>query len=532
LHGKGKFQKRELELEDVDEAKKLLIPLVSAERCWAHAEERKQNAEATQKTSATMKHHCARRLNRAAQWAQKLSALTKKVGDARTSLEAEAYASYMKGNLLVHLRGKWKPALLNLMRSKVIYEGLARAAETAESQIVFKQQIEEIEPIVRFCSYNLQGAGEDSNGTSDTSVLFQDDVEVLELLESMRDATASGAFHPVQQLEWWGSHVPVYGTALQIEIGRVTCLWEANESLVQMDADATRKHFAGLFAALTEAKNMVESDIRNSFDDRDEQRKHNLEMLRKILQGMLFETSIQKSEQDVAMLGNEFADEGTRSKRHAKLELIKAKHEEAIKSISDLAELGTGKMGEEDNELLLQYCMAQLAYTRGSKSYYIGKLYENAKQPLEAYALFDRTLEYIEEARSRCTLPDTKTSNFTLKVKYLESLATRSKLSAHAQWARKEEAKDLEMESKLRDVSLNAAEAGPELKTVAGNLAEFLSPDGGKATSITHFPPRMQTVPIGPIFLDAAMEEIEVPDLSHRFKRAQSSSRLGRLFGW
>lgn len=519
-------------MEDVDVAKKLLIPLVSAERCWAYAAERKQNAEATQKTSATMKHHCARKLKRAAQWAQKLSELTKKLGNARTTLEAEAYASYMQGNFLVHLRDNWKQALLNLKRAKVIYEGLSRSSETAENQIVFKQQIEEIEPVARFCSYNLQGTGEDSDGVIDTNMLFQDDVKISELLESVQGTTASNAFQPVQQLEWWGTHVPVNGTALQIEIGRVTCLREANESLMQMDASAMRKHYSELSSALADAKNMVESDIRNSFDDRDERRKQDLKILHNSLQGMLLETAIQKAEQDVVLLGKEVWDENTRSKRHAKLELIRAKHEEAIKAISELADLGTGKMGEHDNEPLLQFCMTQLAYTRGSRSFYIGKLYEDARQPLEAYALFERTLDHVKEAQAKGNFPDTKANIFQLKTQSVATLATQSKLSVHAQWARMEGAKDLEMESKLKGVRLNDAEATPESKTMDKNLEEFLIANGGRPMPITDFPPRMQTLPIGPIFLDAAMEEIEVPDLSHRFKRAKSSSRLGRLFGW
>ena len=69
-----------------------LIPLVCAERAWAHAMELKT---ASRGENARKRHHAIKRLSKAAAWAAQLASLAAARSDARTALEAEAYASWM-----------------------------------------------------------------------------------------------------------------------------------------------------------------------------------------------------------------------------------------------------------------------------------------------------------------------------------------------------------------------------------------------------------------------------------------------------
>lgn len=64
------------------------------------------------------RQHVVRRLAKAAQLASQLSDLASKRCDDRTSLEAEAYALFMAGNLLFE-KQQWEAALAKLVRAKL-----------------------------------------------------------------------------------------------------------------------------------------------------------------------------------------------------------------------------------------------------------------------------------------------------------------------------------------------------------------------------------------------------------------------------
>ena len=58
-----------------------------------------------------------RRLGKARQFAQQLSDLASERGDARTALEAQAYALWMTGALAFE-RQQWEAALTKLLRAQ------------------------------------------------------------------------------------------------------------------------------------------------------------------------------------------------------------------------------------------------------------------------------------------------------------------------------------------------------------------------------------------------------------------------------
>ena len=58
-----------------------------------------------------------RRLSKASKCAQQLSELASARGDARTALEAQAYALWMAGTLAFE-RQQWQPALAKLLRAQ------------------------------------------------------------------------------------------------------------------------------------------------------------------------------------------------------------------------------------------------------------------------------------------------------------------------------------------------------------------------------------------------------------------------------
>ncbi len=89
---------------------------MSAERAWSYAMELKKEAEGK---VAPRKHlHSTKRLAKAAYWAAELSRFASQRCDTRSALEAEAYSSWMGGNLLLEKESDWEGALARYARAK------------------------------------------------------------------------------------------------------------------------------------------------------------------------------------------------------------------------------------------------------------------------------------------------------------------------------------------------------------------------------------------------------------------------------
>jgi hypothetical protein len=82
-----------------------LIPLVNAERAWAHAMELKALSRGE---NARKRHHAIKRLAKAASHAAQLASLAAARSDARTALEAEAYASWMVRAPMASCAPRWR----------------------------------------------------------------------------------------------------------------------------------------------------------------------------------------------------------------------------------------------------------------------------------------------------------------------------------------------------------------------------------------------------------------------------------------
>ncbi|RMX59028.1 hypothetical protein pdam_00022032 [Pocillopora damicornis] len=179
-HGsRNTFKAKKLTQELLKDVKYLHIPLMDAERAWSHAMELKLLAN----TELRKKFHYIRRLRKAASHATQLEELCSgDVCDARTKLEAQAYASYMKGSVSFELQN-WKEA----------FELFGHA---------------------QYCAYNL------NEGTTDISDLMQlrwsassgsttqDPVlaaKIDEVIAQTREREAAA----MTEVSWCGRNVPV-----------------------------------------------------------------------------------------------------------------------------------------------------------------------------------------------------------------------------------------------------------------------------------------------------------------------------------
>ena len=126
INKKGKlYEKMPFEVKDVKDAESLFYPLLNSERCWAYANELKEELNETRNTR--IRFHLIGRIKKAAQWSKQLMELCHQLCDDRTALESDAYMDYMEGNKDLEM-GNWvcyKMILLYIHRNlhwSIIYE--------------------------------------------------------------------------------------------------------------------------------------------------------------------------------------------------------------------------------------------------------------------------------------------------------------------------------------------------------------------------------------------------------------------------
>ncbi|KAI5651758.1 RNA-binding signal recognition particle 68 domain-containing protein [Phthorimaea operculella] len=119
------------------ESRLLCVPLLQAERAWAHAMQLRQEAN----TEPRKKFHLVSRLKKASAHAQTLLQLCEQSGvcDARTQLEAGAYAAWLGGVLLLELQ-QWRAAAESLQRASLVLDKLCAAVPIHERH-VYKQKV-------------------------------------------------------------------------------------------------------------------------------------------------------------------------------------------------------------------------------------------------------------------------------------------------------------------------------------------------------------------------------------------------------
>ncbi|GLT83884.1 hypothetical protein SLE2022_021500 [Rubroshorea leprosula] len=165
----------------VTEARFLHVVLYVAERAWTHAMGKRQLPDGP---NARQRICLIGRLRKAVKWASLFSHLCAIKGDSRTSLEADAYASYMKGSLLFEQDQNWDTALMHFKSARAVYEELGKYGGV-ENQVLCRERVEELEPSIR---YWLHKIGESNLQTSELLQIGEMEGPALDLFKAKLDA--------------------------------------------------------------------------------------------------------------------------------------------------------------------------------------------------------------------------------------------------------------------------------------------------------------------------------------------------------
>ena len=336
------------------------------------------------------------RLAKAAKSAEMLSALCSTRGDKRTALEAEAYAAFMVGNLNLE-REQWGAALTQLKRTRTICSELGRAS-LAEHAHLYLQTVEEVEPSIRFCAYNLRREGGEAEGEGDDTL---DDLAEAEgasdILRSKLEAVLQES-RARQALDF--SEVEVLGERLPIKNEKARVGLLAMQGQLQEIAQLSKAGgdpstlYDQLFVYFNDALDAVRADLRAASKDSSAKAGVVSEQLRKLEAHLLWQKLTYTTQQRLLLIAKQKGKDGGGSGRKGWAEDLVRLYETVQTSHEEMRALE----GYKDSAPHMALLGAQSASVATFRCFYVGEAYAAAAQWREAQALYNRALERLTDA--------------------------------------------------------------------------------------------------------------------------------------
>ncbi|KAK9814357.1 hypothetical protein WJX72_004470 [[Myrmecia] bisecta] len=551
LHGRGKYIRKKLEPGMVTDVRYLEIPLVNAERAWAYAMELKNQVE--EKPDPRKRLHLIRRLAKAARWAGELARVAAQRCDVRTCLEAEAYLAWMSGNVLLEKEVDWETALAKYLRAQKLYEELGKVGSFDQASVC-RQQLEEIEPTIRFCKYQISrkgGAPPDPHALLDLAAKDGPGMDQLHLkLSSLAKESQAQAAPGVLSMTWRGSSYPVRNERARVSLHQALDLaHQLDNAMDTGDLEQRLSLSDKMINAFNEAKGSIRSTLSsapNAADNSDAARA-DLQALNVAVTGTLLERTITRNLLLVASakarLGkgaqkaaSSAGSKGKDKDRPARPEDVVRLYDSLLSNVKDLGELAV-ELGGAAGEQLMDECAAQAAQFQAARCLYVAHSFLAAEKYLEAYALCQRAMERAEGAAKKhqeCAKADQAALD---DLEALRSQALAFRCVAHAEWfAEQQRAKDGVADG-MGAISLAGQAAEPQPEAAAyllDNLTRWESFAGvsGKDAKIFPVPAPLQALPVRPFMLDSALNCIQQPSLDHRLAKEEKKSTFSRLFSW
>ncbi|GER45536.1 signal recognition particle subunit SRP68 [Striga asiatica] len=498
-HGRGKYTKRAVTASTVTEVRFLHLVLYTAERAWGHAMEKKTLPDGP---NARQRGYLIGRLRKAVKWASMFQELCAIKGDSRTSLEAEAYASYMKGSLLFEQDQHWDVALKCFKSARAVYEELGKYGDL-ENQVLCRERVEELEPSIRYCLHKI---GESNLQTSELVHIGEMEGPALDLFKAKLEAVMAEARSQqaasMTEFHWLGHRYPVSNAKTRVSILKAQELEKDVNGPAADTVPAEKKLviFDKIFAAYNEARSYIRNDLATAGNS--ESMKDDLSGLDKAIGAVLGKRTIERNQLLVSMAKsklNKARDD--KNEKVTKPEELVRLYDLLLQNTADLTDLvSSGRDRKQEEVTFAEECELQSFVFRaesywgglrsdammdvnGCRCFYLAKSYSLAGKRAEAYVLFCRARTLVDSA-----------------LKKLQSLSNTDQVE----------------------------------KLLMENLDEYESAVGEPTTKqtprIEAFPPHFQAVPRNPIVLDLAYNSIEFPSLDHRMKKEVKGfiSRLWR----
>ncbi|KAG9139370.1 hypothetical protein Leryth_025038 [Lithospermum erythrorhizon] len=530
-HGRGKYTKKAINISTVTEVRFLHVILYTAERAWSHAMEKKTLPDGP---NARQRSYLIGRLRKAVKWAGLFQELSAIKGDSRTSLEAEAYAAYMKGNLLFEQDKNWDVALKCFKSARAVYEELGKYGDH-ENQILCRERVEELEPSIRYCLHKI---GETNLQTSELVQIGEMEGPALDLFKAKLEAAMAEARSQqaasMTEFHWLGHRFPLSNAKTRVSILKAQELEKdvTGPKAESLPAEKRLVVFDKIFSAYNEARSCIRSDLVNAGS---ENLKDDLSGLDKAIGAILGQRTIERNQLLVSIAKSKLIK--ARDDKNEKItrpeELVRL-YDLLLQNSADLSDLiSSGRDRKPEEVTFAEECELKSLVFRAERCFYVAKSYSLAGKRTEAYALYTHACSLADAAIKKI-----RSSNYTdqVVIKDLKTLHNESRANScieHAEGIMEEEKAPENLSKKISTISLsgNSKEVGKYLLEKLDCYESAVSDSNTRAAPrIEVFPPAFQSVPRNPIVLDLAHNLIEFPSLESKMKKDKKGfiSRLWR----
>ncbi|EEC83366.1 hypothetical protein OsI_28775 [Oryza sativa Indica Group] len=493
LHGRGKYTKRNITESTVTDVRFLHIVFYMAERAWSHAMEKK-----TAGPNAQQRIYMLGRFRKAVKWATLFSHLCSLKGDSRTSLEAEAYASYMKGTLLFEQEKNIEAAMT--------------ISRTPGGSALQAHELLDLEK---------EGPAYD---------LFKAKIEVRGQMGAVLSETRSQQAASMTEFSWLGRRFPITNAKTRVSILKAQQLEKdlngANTESVP--ADKKLGIFDKIFSAYHDARSCIRNDLAsagNAENIRDE-----LNGLDKAVSAVLGFRTIERNQLLVSIAKSKFTKHrDEKNEKITKPEELVRLYDLLIQNTTDLTDLiSSGRdKNKEENTFIQEYELKSLAF-RAERCFYLAKSYSSAGKRAEAYALFCHARSITDSALQQLTNSPDKALVQDLKA--LSDSCRSNSFIEHATGIMEEENVPERLSKGVSTLSLGERKEAFLLDMLESYESALGESNTKTPCRIARFPPPFQSVPCNPIVLDMAYNAIEFPNIENRMKK-EKKGLLSRFWG-
>ncbi|OIT33250.1 PREDICTED: signal recognition particle subunit SRP68 [Nicotiana attenuata] len=531
-HGRVKYTKRAISVATVTEVRFLHLVLYTAERAWSHAMEKKTLPDGP---NARQRSYLIGRLRKAVKWASLFQELCSFKGDSRTSLEAEAYAAYMKGSLLFEQDQNWDVALKCFKSARAVYEELGKYGDL-ENQVLCCERVEELEPSIRYCLHKI---GESNLQTSELVSIGEMEGPALDLFKAKLEAAMAEARSQqaasMTEFHWLGNKFPISNAKTRVSILKAQELEKDIHGSAADSLPAEKKLvlYDKIFAAYHEARSCIRNDLVTAANS--ENVKDELSGLDKAIGAILGQRTIERNQLLVKIAKsklNKVRDD--KNEKVTKPEELVRLYDLLLQNTADLFDLvSSGRDRKMEEVALAEECELRSMVFRAERCFYLAKSYSSAGKRTEAYALYCQARSLADAALKKLQSADAADQVMIKELKTLYNESRSNSCIEHAKGIMEEEKAPENLSKKISNISLNGTDKKVE-KLLMEKMDTYESAVGEAnvkvAPRIETFPPAFQPVPRNPIVLDLAYNLIEFPSLDARMKKDKKGF-ISRFWG-
>ncbi|KAL3373403.1 hypothetical protein AABB24_005407 [Solanum stoloniferum] len=531
-HGRLKYTKRSISITTVTEVRFLHVVLYTAERAWSHAMEKKTLPDGP---NARQRSYLIGRLRKAVKWASLFQELCSIKGDLRTSLEAEAYAAYMKGSLLFEQDQNWDVALKCFKSARAVYEELGKYGDL-EIQVLCRERVEELEPSIRYCLHKI---GESNLQTSELVSIGEMEGPALDLFKAKLEAAMAEARSQqaasMTEFHWLGNRFPISNAKTRVSILKAQELEKDIHGSAADSLPAEKKLvlYDKIFAAYHEARSCIRNDLVTAANS--ENVKDELSGLDKAIGATLGQRTIERNQLLVKIAKsklNKVRDD--KNEKVTKPEELVRLYDLLLQNTADLFDLvSSGRDRKMEEVALAEECELKSMVFRAERCFYLAKSYSSVGKRTEAYALYSRARSLADAALMKLQSANAADQVMIKELRTLYNESRSNSCVEHAKGIMEEEKAPENLSKKISNISLSGTDKKME-KLLMEKLDTYESAVGEAnmkvVPRIETFPPAFQPVPRNPIVLDLAYNLIEFPSLDARMKKDKKGF-ISRFWG-